>query len=81
MHAAGQQGIVAEAHTDRGLLTVVWESSPGLEVGYPRVYMPSVGVSAKISLMQGGPMHLYRCMLLQLVLSLQQLLHVSARAL
>lgn len=37
-HAAGQQGVVAEAHTDRGLLTVVWESSPGLEVIQPQVY-------------------------------------------
>ena len=45
--AAGQQGIVAEAHTDRGLLTVVWEGSPGLEVSCPRTHMPMNGAESK----------------------------------
>jgi isopenicillin N synthase-like dioxygenase len=48
-HAAGQQGIVAEAHTDRGLLTVVWESAPGLEVSSPRVYIQVSLISATAS--------------------------------
>jgi hypothetical protein len=59
-YAAGQQGIIAETHTDRSLLTIVWESSPGLEVIHTCVHRQSTGVQCQGSMVQGLHMHAYQ---------------------